>query len=178
MRKLLPSIASLVLCAACSYAQNPGQAAATAAARPPGLPQTITLATAKKMVAVAESAAAALDQHIAICVLDTDGDVVLAERMDGADHTPVITAEGKARASLIFGLPTAEIADAIANKKPITANLSSIPVGTGGEVTLQFRGGLPILKNGKVIGAIGIGGSASETDEKFSQAAINAISGK
>jgi len=152
--------------------------AGQAAARPAGPAQTMDLATAKKMVAAAEAAATAMNQHIAICVMDTDGDVVLSERMNGVDHTPVATAAGKARVALVFGLPSGQIADAIHDKKPVTATLTDIPNGTGGEITLHFRGGLPVLKDGKLIGAIGVGGSASEQDEKFSQAGIDAIAAK
>ena len=139
--------------------------------------QTIDLATAKKMVAAAEAAAVAMNQHVAICVMDTNGDVVLAERMDGTPHVPVITAQGKAKAVLIFGIPTRDIAQAIADKKPIAATVKNPPMGYGGEVTLM-RGGLPILKDGVLIGAIGAGGSASENDEKFAQAGIDAINAK
>jgi glc operon protein GlcG len=137
-------------------------------------PQTMDLATAKKMVAAAEAAATAANAHVAICILDTNGDVVLSERMDGAAHTPVITSEGKARAVLLFGLPTGQIAEAMQANKPVSATITAQPMEGGGAVTLM-RGGLPIMKNGKLIGAIGIGGSASETDEKFSQAGIDAI---
>ena len=183
MKRIVLAIATLALTAGLANAQTAPQNAmpapqGQAAARPQGPPQTMDLATAKKMVAAAESAAAAMNQHIAICVMDTNGDVVAAERMDGANHTPVATAEGKARAAIIFGMPTGQIADAISSKKPVTANLSSLPNGTGGEVTMVFRGGLPVMKDGKLVGGIGVGGSASEQDEKFSQAGIDAIAAK
>ena len=69
------------------------------------------------------------------------------------------------------------VAQAIADKKPISATVKNPPMGYGGEVTLM-RGGLPILKDGVLIGAIGAGGSASENDEKFVQAGIDAINAK
>lgn len=183
MRRIVLAIAALALSAGLANSQTTAQNAtpvpqAQAAARPAGPAQSMDLATAKKMVAAAEATAAAMNQHIAICVLDTNGDVVLEERMDGAGHIPQITAQGKARAAIIFGMPTGQIAEAIRDKKPVTANLSSLPNGTGGEVTLQFRGGLPVMKDGKLIGGIGVGGSASEVDEKFSQAGIGAIAPK
>ncbi len=182
MKKFL-ALPVLALAAGLSVAQSPAPAPAAAApqagaAMAPQAPkQTMDLATAKKMVAAAEAAAAAMNQHVAICVLDTNGDVVLAERMDGVGHIPVITAQGKAKAVLIFGIPTRDIAQAIADKKPISATVKNPPMGYGGEVTLM-RGGLPILKDGVLIGAIGAGGSASENDEKFVQAGIDAINAK
>jgi glc operon protein GlcG len=179
MASLALAVAAVLTGVISASAQTAPQAPqAQAPPRQAGPPQTMDLATAKKMVAAAEAAASAMNQHIAICVMDTDGDVVLSERMDGVNHTPVATAEGKARTALIFGLPTGQVADAIQAKKPITATLSSVPNGAGGEITLQFRGGLPVMKDGKQIGSIGVGGSASEQDEKFSQAGIDAISAK
>jgi glc operon protein GlcG len=151
-------------------AQNPSQG--TPQAVPP---QTIDLATAKKMVAAAEAAASAVNKNVAICVMDTNGDVVLAERMDGTEHDPVITAQGKARAVLIFGISTGKITEAMRDKKLISAPVRSLPNGYGGEYTLS-HGGVPIMRDGKMIGAIGVGGASD--DEKYSQAGIDAISAK
>jgi glc operon protein GlcG len=184
MRNFL-ALSVLALATGLAAAQTPAPAPAAAPAAPQGgggmaqqaPKQTIDLATAKKMIAAAEAAAAALNQHIAICVMDTNGDVVLAERMDGTPHVPIITAQGKARAVLMFGVPTSVIAQATADKKPVTATVKAPPIGYGGEINF-FRGGLPIFKDGVLIGAIGAGGSASESDEKFAQAGIDAITAK
>jgi glc operon protein GlcG len=132
------------------------------------------LTTAKKMVAAVEAAAAAKKQNIAVCVMDANGDVVSFERMNGTDRIPLATSQGKARAVLMFGIPTGMIADAQRDKKPVTAAISALPIGGGGgEITLM-RGGLPIMKDGKMIGSIGVGGSASEEDENFAQIGIDA----
>ena len=147
-------------------------------ATPAGPPQTMDLETAKKIVSGAEAAAAAMNQHVAICVMDTNGDVVLAERMNGTNRIPQSTAQGKARAVLMFGVPTAQIAESIQNKKPMTATITALPVGTGGGEVTVMRGGLPVMKDGKLIGAVGVGGSASESDEQFAQAGIDALKGK
>ena len=154
-----------------SIAQNPPLGVGTTPQAGP--PQTMDLAIAKKMVAAAEAAAFAEGKYVAICVMDTDGDVVLAERMNGADHNPVITAEGKARAALVFGISTAEIAQAVRDMKPISAPLRKLPNGLGGEYTFS-AGGLPIMKDRKMIGAIGVGGA--NDDERLSQTGIDAIS--
>jgi len=178
MRRIVLAIAGLAFFASSAAKQISAQNAAPQGQTTAVPPQTIDLATAKKMVAAAEASAVTLNQHVAICVMDTNGDVVLLERMDGVIHQAVITAEGKARAVLIFGVPTAQIADAVASKKPITVTITPLPSGAGGDATLQFRGGLPVMKDGKMIGSIGIGGSTSVQDEKFSQTGIDAISSK
>jgi len=147
---------------------------------PPGMasaPQTMDLATAKKMVTAAEAAATAMNAQVAICVMDTNGDVVFFERMDGAPTIAVVTSQNKARAVLLFGMATGKIAETMQTGKPVTANITAQPMQGGGAVTLM-RGGLPIFKDGKLIGAIGAGGSASENDEKFAQAGIDAFGAK
>ena len=195
MRKTPFAMAVLVfagcITASHPFAQNapPGQAPQQGGPGGPGgpggqggpavtsAPQTMDLATAKKIAAAAETAAAAMSQHVAICVMDTNGDVVFFERMDGAPTIAVVTSQNKARAVLLFGTSTGKIAEAMQAGKPVTANITAQPMEGGGAVTLM-RGGLPILKDGKLIGAVGAGGSASENDEKFAQAGIDAISAK
>lgn len=160
-----------------SIAQNAPTVQQTTAVTPPAPPpQTMDLTIARKLAVVAEAAAATLNQHVAVCVMDTNGDVVLLERMDGGTRVPVNAAQGKARAVLLFGVPTGQISDAIREKKPLSTTPKALPAG-GGEITL-LRGGLPIMKDGKMIGAIGVGGSTSENDEKFAQAGIDAVTAK
>jgi uncharacterized protein GlcG (DUF336 family)/mono/diheme cytochrome c family protein len=137
--------------------------------------QGMDLTTAKKIVAAVEAAAAAKKQNIAVCVMDVNGDVVVFERMNGTERIPLATSEGKARAVLMFGIPTAMIADAQRDKKPVTATITPLPIGGGGGEITVMRGGLPIMKDGKMIGSIGVGGSASEEDEAFAQIGINAV---
>jgi glc operon protein GlcG len=49
------------------------------------------------------------------------------------------------------------------------------PAAATGAPIMAVQGGLPILKNGKVVGAIGVGGSTAANDEVFAQAGINAL---
>src|SRR5579864_3938635 len=87
MRRIFFALLALIFIAGLATPQSFAQAAPQAAPQgrgqqPAGPPQTMDLATAKKMIAGAEAAAAAMNQHVSICVLDTNGDVVLFERMD------------------------------------------------------------------------------------------------
>jgi glc operon protein GlcG len=125
------------------------------------------------MVAAAEAAALKVDAHVGIAVVDANGDLVYFERLDGATARGVTSAQGKARAALLFGLPTKQIQDLAAAGKPVPANVT-IPPGGASELTIN-QGGLPILKDGRVIGGIGAGGSASSEDERFAQAGIDAV---
>jgi glc operon protein GlcG len=161
-------------------AQGPPPAAAPAGGPPgggrPPIKQYIDLATAKRMVAAAEAAATAANAKMGFAVVDANGDLVYFERMDGAAPQAVTSCEGKARAAVLFGMPTKDVQDAAMAGKQISA-MVTIPPAYPFEVRAQ-QGGLPIIKDGKVVGGIGGGGSAPANDEKFAQAGLDAISGK
>jgi glc operon protein GlcG len=158
-------------------ATAPAAAAPGAGRLPPNTPpQQIDVAIAKKMVAAVEAAAAAMNQHVAICIMDSRGDLVFFERMDTINVIPVGSAQAKAHAVLLFGITSGQIGDAMRDGKPVIAKGKAPLAGYG---DMDFRqGGLPIMKNGKMIGAIGVGGSASESDEQFAQAGIDAVTPK
>jgi glc operon protein GlcG len=143
---------------------------------PAPVPQAIDLVTAKKLVAAAEQTARAANAKVGIAVVDADGDVVLHERLDGATARGLASSEGKARAALLFGVPTKQIKDAALAGKPLEAHVTITPAGAH-EITIN-QGGLPIVKDGKIIGGIGVGGSASSEDERFAQAGLDALQAK
>jgi glc operon protein GlcG len=180
MRKVVPvfSILSVIVFAlVAAEAQAPqgaGQGRGQAAA--PAKPVGVDAATAKKMIAAAEAAALAANAQVAIAVVDGNGDLVYFERMDGASARAVTSSQGKARAALLLGVPTKEAQDAIAAGKPLPVTLTSPPAGAW-EITIG-QGGLPIMKDGKVVAAMGCGGSLPANDEKFCQAGINAMGNK
>ena len=151
-------------------AQAPhGRGGQPAAPRPMG----IDVATAKKMVVATDAAAIAAMANVAIAVVDMNGDLVYFERMDGASARAVTSSEGKARAALLFGMPTKQVQDLVAAGQPVVAKVT-MPVAGAWELT-PMQGGLPIVKDGKVVGAIGCGGSAPANDEKFAQAGVDAF---
>jgi uncharacterized protein GlcG (DUF336 family)/mono/diheme cytochrome c family protein len=139
-----------------------------------GVRQTMKLYAAKMMVAAVKTAAEEQKEHISVCVMDMNGDIVAFARMDKAEPSQLGTSQGKARAVLLFGMPTGVIADAQRANKPVTAMIASPAAGAvGGQITLT-SGGLPIMKDGVMIGSIGVGGSLSGQDEKYAQIGIKA----
>jgi glc operon protein GlcG len=172
----LPSFAQTPPAPATPQGAPQGGGQGPGANRPVGPPQLIDLATAKKMATAAEAAAAAMNQHIAICIMDARGDLVFFERMDTINAIPVNSSQGKAHAVLLFGLPTKQVAAAIKAGTPVTAMIKA-PLTGFSDLDIR-QGGLPIMKDGKMIGAIGVGGSASESDEQFAQAGIDAVTPK
>ncbi|SNT10220.1 glc operon protein GlcG [Granulicella rosea] len=139
-------------------------------------PASIDLATARRLIAAAEQTAKAANAKVGIAVVDANGDLVLLERLDGSTGRGVISAEGKARAAILFGLPTKQVEDIVASGKPVSANVTLIAAGAH-EITIH-QGGFPIIKDGKVIGGIGVGGSASSEDERFAKAGLDALEAK
>ncbi len=142
---------------------------------PPPAKQTIDFATAKKIAAAAEAAAIAEKAVVSIAVVDSSGDLVYFQRMDGAAARAVTSAQGKARAALLFGIPTKQLNEAMSSGKPVTVTLTAPAAGANELTTMQ--GGLPLLKDGKTIAAVGVGGSSPANDEKFAQAGLDALTG-
>lgn len=164
--RLMSAVSVLVLTSASQQL-----AAQTGAPRPP---QMIDLATARKAAAAAEAAAVALQKGpVAIAVMDANGDLVHVQRMDGASPRAVTSSMGHARAALLFGISDILAYDAMKAGKPISVMLSQLPQGNW-EITIE-PGGIPITKDGKIIGAIGVGGIPSLDDEKVAQAGVDAL---
>ena len=150
-------------------ANAPGQGGRAAAPQPPS---PIDAATARKIVAAAEQTAGAASAKVAIAVVDVNGDLVALSRLDGASSRAVVSAQGKARAAILFGVPTKQVSDAIAAGTPLPVTLTPAGVGTSGIVTNQ--GGVPLFIDGKLAGAVGVGGSSSAEDERFAKSGVEA----
>ncbi len=137
-----------------------------------GAPALIDLATAKKIVDGAEAFATAQSLKVAISVVDANGDLVYFRRMDGTIAAGVTAAPGKARAAILFGLPTKDVTDAVAAGKPVSTLIT--PSGlAAGTVTVQ-QGGIPMFKDGKVVAGIGVGGATAAQDETIAKAGLEA----
>ena len=152
-RKLLPIMIGTLFAAMSLHGQGQGQGQGQGRGSAP--PQNIDVATARKMVAAAEAAAISANAQVAIAVVDANGDLVYFERMDGASARAVTSSQGKARAALLFGLPTKDVQDAIRAGKPISVTVTN-PAAGAWELT-PAQGGLPVIKDGKVVAAIGCG---------------------
>src|SRR5580704_10025682 len=114
---------------------------------------TINLATAERIANSCEKAAAAEGVQISVMVLDNFGNHVYMDRMDGQGYLNIITADMKARTALLGR-------DASKNRmnrviEDPTAELQLIQLGM-----FANSGGLPIVVNKQLIGAVGVGGSA------------------
>jgi len=120
--------------------------------------KVISLAAAKKIVAAAEAEAKKRGSTVVIAVVDDGGHVILLERLDDTQVASVEVAIGKARTAAIFRRPSRIFEEQIKNGR-----LASLVLP--GATPLQ--GGVPILVDGKVIGAIGVSGNSPQEDEEI-----------
>jgi uncharacterized protein GlcG (DUF336 family) len=154
------------ICTATAFLLSSWAFSAAAQDSPPPYGPAITLDAARKIIVAAEAEAKKAKVNLAICILDSAGQLVLAERMDNTQYASMKIAEGKALTSVNFRRPTKMFQDAI---KGGATPLLTFPG------VLADMGGLPIVKDGKLIGAIGLSGASSEMDEQIAQAAVAAF---
>ena len=125
----------------------------------------ITLEGAKRMMAAAEAEARKNNWNVAIAILDAGGNLIMFQRLDDTQSASVNIAMGKARTALSFKRPT----------KLIEEMAASRPVFLAVEGVTPLQGGLPVIIDGKVIGAVGVSGVKSAEDEQVAQAAIDVL---
>lgn len=112
---------------------------------------TINLATAQRLAETCEALVAPRGGGHTIIVLDHDGNHVYMDRMDGLGYTNIVTAEMKARTALLGRRPSKYYMNRLV--KDPTEELSQVQLGL-----YPVAGGLPIVVNKQLIGAIGVGG--------------------
>lgn len=128
--------------------------------------KALSAGAVKKILAAAEAKAVENRWNVAIAVVDPGGDLLGFVRLDGASAGTAQVSLGKARTAAKFGRPTKVYADRV-----LSDTLTFLSVE--GVYTLQ--GGLPIIVNGRVIGAVGVSGVTSAQDEQVAAAGIAAV---
>jgi glc operon protein GlcG len=145
-------------------------AAAPSTAQQTNLPYgaPITLDQAKKVMAAAENEAMRNNWAVMITIIDSGGHIVLAQRMDNTQLASIPTAEGKAQTALAFKLPSKALEEAV------TAGGAGLRLLAAKDVT-PIEGGLPIITDGKIIGAIGVSGVLSAQNTQIARAGIEGL---
>ena len=143
-------------------------AAATASAQaPPAYGPFITLDQAKMVMAGAEAEAKKNNWPVVIVILDSGGNLVMLQRLDNAQWGSVDIAKEKARSAVALRRPTKVFQDLIAQGG---ANLRLLTIGYS-----VLEGGIPIVRDGKIIGSVGVSGVTSQQDAQTAQAGIDAL---
>ena len=140
-----------------------------AQAAPPSTPYgaPISIDAARIAMAAAEACATQNNRGVAIAIVDSGANLVMLHRLNNAQLSSVRIAEQKARTAAEFRRPTKVFEDAVAG-------------GGVGLRVLTFgasvaEGGVPIVADGKVIGAIGVSGVRSHQDAQVAQAGADAL---
>jgi uncharacterized protein GlcG (DUF336 family) len=117
----------------------------------------IVLERAKAVIAAAAAEAQKRNWKLNIAVVDSGGNLVAFERMDGALLASVAVSQHKARTAVIYRRETKVWENAIQ-----LSNLHYVMTLDG---IIASRGGIPLVENGKLIGAIGCSGGTGSQDE-------------
>jgi glc operon protein GlcG len=130
--------------------------------------KALTLDVIKQIVGAAEKEAANNKWNMFIAIVDDGGNLVYLERMDDAQLGSGEVAPQKARSALLFKRPTKAFEDVLAGGRTAILKLpGAIPI----------EGGIPLMADGKIIGAIGVSGGTSQQDGVVAQAGVNALAG-
>jgi glc operon protein GlcG len=151
-----------------AWSQQPPPAPAAAPAPPPPYGPAITLDQAKRVMSAAELEAAKNSWTVAITILDSGGNMVMFHKFDNAQLSAVTTSEGKARTALEFKLPSKALDDAIA------AGGAGMRLLALKDIT-PLEGGIPVIVDGKIVGAIGVSGALSSQDAQVAKAGADAL---
>ena len=163
MPKTMVALIIFATIATVARAQTP-QAPAPPPTTPYGSPLGIDVARAA--AAAAEAEAKKIGAFEAIAVVDPSGSLVYFERMDNTQYGSVRVAIDKARSAAQFRRPTKVFSDLV-----VSGNMALI--GLRGAVPLD--GGVPLISDGKIIGAIGVSGGSGPQDGQVVKAGADAV---
>ena len=127
----------------------------------------ISLAQARAVIQAAMAEARKRDWKMNVAVADSGGNLVAFERMDGAMLASIPIAQHKARAAVTFRRPTKVFEDGI--------NLMHLNYLLAFDGIIASRGGIPLIDQGVIIGAIGCSGGTDSQDEVVSKAGATVI---
>ena len=125
----------------------------------------LTLADARRVIAAAEKKAHEIKQAMNIAVVDGGGNLVSHVRMDGAWIGSIDISINKAFTSRAFDITTKDLAQ----HSQSGDQFFGIHVSNHGRVMI-FAGGIPLKRDGKVVGAIGVSGGSGEQDHAVAEA--------
>ena len=126
----------------------------------------LTLDEANRVIQSAIAKAQELGIHVSVAVCDTGGRLVAFQRMDNAIWASAYGSQGKAIASAAFGGPSGELTERAEHPTP-----RGIAAASGGHM-IMGQGAVPILRNGAVEGACGVGGGSAQQDEDCARAGV------
>ncbi|MFE0137496.1 heme-binding protein [Streptomyces sp. NPDC059037] len=130
----------------------------------------LTIQDAEALVSTAHRAAEAAGVTVSVTVLDAGGHLLAFRRDDRAVLISGETSTRKAYTALQLNAPTADLVDLVKPDGPF----HTLPTALDRPL-LFIAGGIPVHRDGRLIGAIGVGGGAPEQDHGFATAAVEAL---
>ncbi|WP_067970839.1 GlcG/HbpS family heme-binding protein [Mycolicibacter icosiumassiliensis] len=131
--------------------------------------RTIGFAAAGRILDAGVKEAGALQVPVAIAVVDRAGNLVVYGRMDGAPLLSGQIAQDKAYTVAAFGLPTHEWFELIKDDPALLHGIVKT------ERLIVFGGGVPILADAELVGAVGVSGGSAAQDRQIAEAAAGVI---
>ncbi|WP_432016795.1 GlcG/HbpS family heme-binding protein [Streptomyces hydrogenans] len=133
----------------------------------------LTTRDAETLIAAARRAAEDAGVTVSVTVLDAGGHPLAFRRDDRAVLISGETSTRKAYTALQLNAPTADLVDLVDLVKP-DGPFHSLPTALD-KPLLFIAGGIPVHRDGRLVGAIGVGGGAPEQDHGFATAAVDAL---
>jgi uncharacterized protein GlcG (DUF336 family) len=133
----------------------------------------MNLDLAKELIEASEQEAKKIGVQMVISIVDEGGNLIAVHRMDDAWLASIDIAQNKAWTSVALKMPTSNLEEATVPN----AELYGLNTTNQGRIVV-FGGGIPLEKDGKVIGAVGVSGSTVDHDVQVAQAAVNAFNQK
>ncbi len=131
---------------------------------------SVTLADAKRMIEAGEKKAGEIGQPMNIAVADAGGNIVAHVRMDGAWIGSIDISQKKAYTSRAFDITTKDLAE----HSQSGSQFFGIHASNNGRIMI-FAGGVPLKKDGQVVGAVGVSGGSGDQDHTVAEAAAAAF---
>ena len=161
-KTVLACILAVVIATATASAQ---QAPVVPPTTPYGAP--IGLEAARKVMAAAEADAIKNNWGMAIAILDSTGHMVMLHKLDNTQYGSIAVAEDKARSALYFRRPSKVFEELVAQ-----GGMNMRLLALRGASPLE--GGIPLMQDGKIVGAIGVSGATSVQDGQVAKAGADA----
>ncbi|MBO0897355.1 MULTISPECIES: GlcG/HbpS family heme-binding protein [Arthrobacter] len=130
----------------------------------------LTLEDARNIISAAEAKATEIGQPMNIAVVDVGGNVISHVRMDGAWLGGIDISINKAFTSRAFDIQTKDLAE---NSQP-NQQFYGIAASNNGRIMI-FAGGIPLIRDGEVVGAIGVSGGSGNQDQDVAEAGVKAL---
>ncbi|HEY6179061.1 MAG TPA: heme-binding protein [Kofleriaceae bacterium] len=138
----------------------------TASPQAPGYGASIDLETARKVAVAAAAEGRKNGWTVAVAVVDIAGDLVYFERMDDTQVASSQVAQDKARTAVRFKRPSKLFEEALVGGRLAVLGLPGVT---------PLEGGIPLIVDGKIIGAIGVSGVTSQQDGVCAQAGVDVL---